>query len=82
VPTDILQYTHSMIYDFISACLEPVFAQNGITDYLFYIGLTLTLLSWRIWWAPNNASKWQIGFNLSFKWLNDLDFRWYCIFVL
>jgi len=19
---------------------------------------TLTLLTWRIWWAPNNASKW------------------------
>jgi len=23
--------------------------------------LTVTLLTWRIWWAPNNASKWQIG---------------------
>ena len=22
---------------------------------------------WRIWWAPNNASKWQMGFNLAFK---------------
>ena len=29
--------------------------------------LTLTLLRWRIWWAPNNASKWQMGFNLAFK---------------
>jgi len=25
--------------------------------------LTLTLLTWRIWWAPNNASRWEIGFN-------------------
>jgi hypothetical protein len=25
---------------------------------------------WRIWRAPNNASKWQIGFNLAFKGLN------------
>ena len=24
--------------------------------------LTLILLTWRIWWAPNNASKWQMGF--------------------
>ena len=22
---------------------------------------------WRIAWAPNNASKWQVGFNLAFK---------------
>jgi len=30
-------------------------------------GLTLTLLTWRIWRAPNNASKWQMGFNSVFK---------------
>ena len=29
--------------------------------------LTLILLTWRIWWAPNNAIKWQMGFNLAFK---------------
>ena len=29
--------------------------------------LTLNPLTWRIWWAPNNASRWQIGFNLEFK---------------
>jgi len=29
--------------------------------------LTLTVLSWRIWWAPNNASKWQVGFNSAFE---------------
>ena len=29
--------------------------------------LTLTLLTWRIWWAPNNASRWQMGFNSVFK---------------
>ena len=22
---------------------------------------------WRIWWAPNNASRWQIGFNSAFE---------------
>ena len=32
--------------------------------------LTLNLLTWRIWWAPNNASKWQMGFNSAFKGLN------------
>ena len=29
--------------------------------------LTLILLTWRIWWDPNNASRWQMGFNLAFK---------------
>ena len=29
--------------------------------------LTLILLTWRKWWAPNNASKWQMGFNSVFK---------------
>ena len=29
--------------------------------------LTLILLTWRIGWALNNASKWQMGFNLAFK---------------
>jgi hypothetical protein len=32
--------------------------------------LTLILLMWRIWRAPNNASKWQVGFNSAFKGLN------------
>ena len=31
------------------------------------MSLTLILLTWRIWWAPNNASKWQMGFNSAFK---------------
>ena len=29
--------------------------------------LTLILLTWRIWWAPNNASKWQMGIKSVFK---------------
>jgi hypothetical protein len=29
--------------------------------------LTLILLMWRIWWAPNKANKWQMGFNSAFK---------------
>jgi hypothetical protein len=32
--------------------------------------LTLILLMRRIGWAPNNASRWQMGFNLAFKGLN------------
>jgi len=29
--------------------------------------LTLILLTWKKWWAPNNASKQQMGFNSAFK---------------
>ena len=32
--------------------------------------LTLILLTWRIRWARNNASKWQMGFNMAFKGLS------------
>jgi hypothetical protein len=35
-----------------------------------WVLLTLILLTWRIWWVPNNVSKWQMGFNLAFKGLN------------
>ena len=34
--------------------------------------LTLILLTWKIRWAPNNASKWQMGFNSALKGLNRL----------
>ena len=36
-------------------------------NYRCVFRLTLILLTWRIWWAPSNASKWQIGFNPAFK---------------
>ena len=35
--------------------------------------LNLILLTWKIWWARNNASKWLMGFNSAFKGLtNDI----------
>jgi hypothetical protein len=42
-----------------------------VVIYIFYLYsilcLTLTLLTWRIWWASNNASNWQMGFNWVFR---------------
>jgi hypothetical protein len=35
--------------------------------HLLHHILTLILLTWRIWWAPNNGSRWQMGFNSAFK---------------
>jgi len=42
---------------------------NPVSVYALHI-LTLILLTWRIWWAPNNARIWQMGFNSAFKGLN------------
>ena len=44
-----------------------------------YPPLTLILLMWRIWRAPNNARKWQMGFKSEFKGLND-SCVWYSSF--
>jgi len=55
---------------FLSMSLLP--SKISKAACLFQI-LTLILPTWRIWWAPNNASKWQMGFNSAFKGL-----MWYC----
>jgi hypothetical protein len=39
----------------------------GVPSKMPWDALTLILLTWRIWSAPNNASKWQMGFNSAFK---------------
>jgi hypothetical protein len=36
--------------------------------------LTLIMLTWKIRWAPNNASRWQVGFNSAFRGLNHILF--------
>jgi len=42
--------------------------------------LTLILLTWRIWWAPHNASKWQMRFNSAFKGLIEFtSVLWYFV---
>ena len=38
--------------------------------------LTLNPLTWKIWWAPNNASRWQMGFNSAFKGLTLNALTW------
>jgi len=50
---------------------EEKFFKKGIKIYnktaVTCFGLTLIRLTWRIWRVPNNASKWQMGFNSAFK---------------
>ena len=51
-------------------CLHFIF-RFYILNFIFqYISLNNTLLTWRIWWAPNNVSRWQMGFNSAFKGLS------------
>jgi hypothetical protein len=35
------------------------------------MSLNLILVTWKIWWAFNNAGRWQMGFNSAFKMLNN-----------
>ena len=50
---------------------EELFQQhnwsNFIVNYYAFLDLTLILLTWTIWRAPTNASKWRMGFNSAFK---------------
>ena len=43
---------------------------SGISLHSLGCKLTLALLTRRIWRAPNNASKWQMGFNPVFRGLS------------
>jgi hypothetical protein len=38
--------------------------------------LTLILVTWKVRWVPNNASRWQMGFNSGFKGLNICKLFW------
>ena len=42
---------------------------SAFSGSLFFVCAMLTLnpLKWKIWWAPNNASRWQIEFKSPFK---------------
>jgi hypothetical protein len=53
-------------------CLRPLnyLLQAVFLTLMFEMLLTLILLRWNVGWAPNNASKWQMGFNSAFKGVN------------
>ena len=46
---------------------KPFYCRTQILMCTYRKLLTLILLMWRIWWVPNNASKWQMEFNSAFK---------------
>ena len=57
-------------WSYFRTALFPQFLNSLCLFQREKLNLTLILLTWRIWWAPNNASRWQMGFNSGFKGLN------------
>jgi len=47
--------------------LLPDLDSSVVDSKILQALLTLILLTWRIWWAPNNASKLRMGFNSAVK---------------
>ena len=47
----------------LTASLECMWRRKASFNTCYLFILTLTLLTWTIWRAPTNASKWRMGFN-------------------
>ena len=63
--------TVKTLFQIINGTFNPTPAPiSSIPFNLLNTELTFYLLMWRIWWAPNNTSKGQMGFNSAFKGLN------------
>ena len=56
-------YIYIYIYSFIVLCDKHQLPLPVGT----FIVLTLNPLTWKIWWAPNNSSKRQMGLNSAFN---------------
>ena len=56
-------------YSFLLSLFLSSFSLFFLLPFLpsSFISLILILITWRIWWAPNNASRWQMGFKSAFK---------------
>ena len=68
IPFSLLRQVHSLLQSGLST-------KRGLSYSFQYplASLTLILPTWRIWWAPNNSSKWQMGFNSVFNPLTPND---------
>jgi len=77
------EYAKLKIYtsELILGSYEHIPAEYVIMHCMIWRCLTLILLTWRIWWVHNNASKWQMGFNSVFKWLNRLSLAFWVQWV-
>jgi len=66
IPLEFCFYSCTVRFDVIISCIRPI---NALLNFFKILKFTLTLipLTWGIWRAPNNASRWQMGFNSVFK---------------
>jgi hypothetical protein len=64
-----LQVQYYISQSFILTNVLPLF-YNIMANSIKQGILTLILLTWRIRWAPSNASRWQMGFISAFKGLS------------
>jgi hypothetical protein len=70
----------SRVYIQLLRLFQGICTNSEALCYILYLRgyLTLYLLTWKIWWVPNNVSKWQMELNSSFKGLRSfvLTQRW------
>jgi hypothetical protein len=74
----ILTYSASKAH---SPCYVFVCGPSVCTVFFHVTSLTLNPPTWKIWWAPNNVSKGQMGFNSVFKGLKGWFSGEKCFFV-
>jgi hypothetical protein len=58
--------SHTTNTKFWELIYDNTLSWECLIDHIMF-KLTLILLTWKIWRAPNNASRWQIGFNSAYK---------------
>jgi hypothetical protein len=54
------------VYMTVSCAHQTVIYTEWHIPYVVLIQFTLILQTWKTWRAPNNASRWQMGFNSVF----------------
>jgi len=84
VLTSVSNYTLSLAFSLpeLDANSQTGLIVVLLCDLLYsYVLLTLYLLTCRIWWAPNNANRWQMGFNSVFDELINLIHRLFWVFM-
>ena len=74
-PSFWVQVLHSLLLNpqYFNKYFDTVY-----NNFHIFIDLNLYLSTWRIWWALNNGSKGQMGFNSAFKVLNVYIMTWFC----
>ena len=63
----VLYLNYRLAYHHILGQYIKWYVLQHLIHISYFQCLTLNLLTWRIWWTPNNASKWQMGLTQRLK---------------